>query len=1209
MDVVEKLRKERIERQKKRQAELKQYEQELTRRREQRKAEREMRNNTAKYSSSIMAEFTSKTIQDSLRLVEASKAREDMKIKELRAQQKASEQKREIDREELSRQKKQLRESFIRRRQRKLPPKPKRYIVQPAEFYGIDFSNESDNFAAAQQELKDELIELSRQREEELMMNPQKMNQIINAGDVILKGLAKMSRSQESDETKKLDDIISDGQNKLSGSDASIGDQLKDRHENLKDYFEAPLEPEEESAETEQVVASKLSQRKWFKEVKKTKVDYSDYFPSNIGMVDGIMVFRIEDMKPELIDIDIGQLCLGDCYIVLHTFVHDDGYVSSKIYQWVGEDASIDKKACSAIFSVALRDLLNLESEVQREDSYEESKEFKDTFHAYGFDFIREDAAFATSSGLYTVEETIYPLLVYKVFTKMGKIRTNNELVSVRTVLDFQLVEPKFSSFDPRYCFIVDNGLEVYQWNGKKATLSDKMKCRMFAKKIVEIERPPGKAKFFEVDQEEEDADFKAIFHEEFKNSDEYPLSVDINDQSSDLISENPCKPTEIALFVFDDRLVDYPDTSKLNLANFLYFPAPGYPHSQPSRTFLRTDCCAVLDTGNEIFYWIGKKSSNDLRNISQDILMNKIAKTEPERPSFISTAKLMEGVESEVFKARFFDWDASIIRQIDYTKEEDHDTKKPNDKLSQKVDIAALFTPPPSGKNTKDEEKFIENLFTRANELLQTLQAFRFDSKTKKFVKIPDWTHETLGREGGHFWSEDVYVFLCVYEKQVSEEEQEFDEDHPIINYECISYVWSGRHTRKPSIAMLTFTHEFKNKIMDLISQASGGDVELKTVYLEQEKEALALLAHLKRAYVVHAGKRPNQLPSLLPVSSSQEETSSNLIKFSRIRLYHIRLDNRYQVCRAVQVTPMVTSLSTRNAYLLQYLGCDGNEPSMPSNTFLWIGRGVSKIEETAAVTIAQKILNLRMDISGKTLDYLNQCYTKIKEKSEPDTFWKFLAPTYEKPSSFSPIPYGQGYFYSIPPPRLFVCSNEDGFFRILDNGCFFSIGDLKPGSLCFLDAGPGLGSPYQVWVWISQTASDVLIKLSKKALESYLEHLNDGRTLDMSDWDTNVHEESGPKKIALRKHGKLIKKKDVVHIQEGNEPADFRAFFLGWGDDFRIDRRTGIQSDVSSIKEEVYPLSKQKEPSNRFLEEQKERRRKKKLEKEKLKQNQNKQ
>lgn len=72
-----------------------------------------------------------------------------------------------------------------------------------------------------------------------------------------------------------------------------------------------------------------------------------------------------------------------------------------------------------------------------------------------------------------------------------------------------------------------------------------------------------------------------------------------------------------------------------------------------------------------------------------------------------------------------------------------------------------------------------------------------------------------------------------------------------------------------------------------------------------------------------------------------------------------------------------------------------------------------------------------------------------------------------------------------------------------------------------------------------------------------------------------------------------------NVVIVYQNKEPPTFRAFFLGWGDDYKINSEgmkiLGI-SDTSII-EKRNVVSKHAEPSSAYLREEAERKRLKKL------------
>ena len=57
---------------------------------------------------------------------------------------------------------------------------------------------------------------------------------------------------------------------------------------------------------------------------------------------------------------------LGDCYIILHSVIENHD-LSHQIYFWIGEESSLDKKACAAMHAVNLRNMLNAKTRTLRQ--------------------------------------------------------------------------------------------------------------------------------------------------------------------------------------------------------------------------------------------------------------------------------------------------------------------------------------------------------------------------------------------------------------------------------------------------------------------------------------------------------------------------------------------------------------------------------------------------------------------------------------------------------------------------------------------------------------------------------------------------------------------------------------------------------------------------------------------------------------------------
>lgn len=83
-----------------------------------------------------------------------------------------------------------------------------------------------------------------------------------------------------------------------------------------------------------------------------------------------------------------GRLCgrVFLTFVPLHwkTSLDDNGSLSWQIFYWIGQEATLDKKACSAIHAVNLRNCLGAEGRTIREEMGDESEEFSAVRHKHG---------------------------------------------------------------------------------------------------------------------------------------------------------------------------------------------------------------------------------------------------------------------------------------------------------------------------------------------------------------------------------------------------------------------------------------------------------------------------------------------------------------------------------------------------------------------------------------------------------------------------------------------------------------------------------------------------------------------------------------------------------------------------------------------------------------------------------------------------------
>ncbi|KAI8911842.1 hypothetical protein EDD86DRAFT_189095 [Gorgonomyces haynaldii] len=325
-------------------------------------------------------------------------------------------------------------------------------------------------------------------------------------------------------------------------------------------------------------------------------MEASPIFDTLIDTEQPMNILRIESLNPVPVDpFDFGKFCVADCYIILVKLEE------FQLYTWIGSDAEIDKKFCCAMFAVGLRNFLEAKCKIQRETEGDESLEFLSLFPVFEY----QDSSNAAESGLYVTQEKQYP-------TRLYKIKGKNEM-------QLELCNPHPSSLLEENVYLLDCGLELYQWNGGKSTLSHRSKCRIICARIIKGDRA-GKAVFVEMDQGQESEQF-------LEHLDGLPLDERVFDY-------------EVGLYKIDAQktLEEQRISEKL------------------SRELLDKGNCYIVDAGTELFFWMGKDSLPRDR-LDATLVLAKLIESK-ERPSWVALHRCAQDNEPEVFKLRFSDWE-----------------------------------------------------------------------------------------------------------------------------------------------------------------------------------------------------------------------------------------------------------------------------------------------------------------------------------------------------------------------------------------------------------------------------------------------------------------------------------------------------------------------------------------------------------------------
>lgn len=259
-----------------------------------------------------------------------------------------------------------------------------------------------------------------------------------------------------------------------------------------------------------------LRPRKWDEILERPPIDYSDLFDETTGQIQGLTIWEIVDFYPVLIDPNLyGKFYEGDCYIILNTQVDENLSLNWSIYYWIGSDSSIDKKACSAIHAVSLRNHLNARCRTVREEQGEESDEFVALFP----DVKKPLPGSRTESGLLQIQETQYAKRMYRLHEVAGRNRQ----------LHLETVELSSNSLDSRFVFLIYAGYKIFIWSGMKSKRTTRQKACFVGEKLNKEERK-NRAELIFCDQGDEPPELLDLLELNDKLPKEPFKTIDLSD-------------------------------------------------------------------------------------------------------------------------------------------------------------------------------------------------------------------------------------------------------------------------------------------------------------------------------------------------------------------------------------------------------------------------------------------------------------------------------------------------------------------------------------------------------------------------------------------------------------------------------------------------------------------------------------------------------
>jgi len=327
------------------------------------------------------------------------------------------------------------------------------------------------------------------------------------------------------------------------------------------------------------------------------------------GKKPGLKIWRIENFKvvpwPEE---SYGKFYSGDSYIVLNTWTEPEtNSLNHDIHFWLGKDTSQDEAGTAAYKTVELDNYLGTSPVEHREIQGCESQ----LFISYFDNFIINHGG--VDSGFNIVKPVEYESQLYHI-KAIGKTLT---CISVPM---------STSSLNTGDVFVLDQGLNIYQWNGSKAAGIEKHKAMEFISALKSERGGKPEVKVF--DQDDRDA---SPFWNALGGKDT------IRDEPSQNRFEN----------------IDSGDKVLLRLSNAsgsMVFKEEA--KNDISYSMLDTNDIFIIDACSEVFIWIGKKSNVTEKANAFKYAMDYVKKVG--KPSYTPITRVVEGNENNNFKSFF---------------------------------------------------------------------------------------------------------------------------------------------------------------------------------------------------------------------------------------------------------------------------------------------------------------------------------------------------------------------------------------------------------------------------------------------------------------------------------------------------------------------------------------------------------------------------
>jgi len=329
------------------------------------------------------------------------------------------------------------------------------------------------------------------------------------------------------------------------------------------------------------------------------------------GKKPGMQIWRIEKFKVKASQTPPGVFYSDDSYICLNTYKEpDSGKLLYDIHFWLGETTSQDEAGTAAYKTVELDDFLGQVPVQHREVQGCESKLFLSYFAEKGGIRLLEGGI---ASGFNKVKPEEYrPRLLHLKGRKNIRVRE---------------VPIELESLNEGDVFILDAGLNLYQWQGRKAGKGEKARAGQLCRALDDERK--GKPEIEVFMQGDKDAD---DFWKFFGTSGVPEIQPECGDD------EEWEKKSDKCLCQLSDASGELTFT-EISKGTIKY-------------SDLDSNDVFIVDVGAEVYAWIGKGASDDEKKKAMHFAQEYLKKYD--RPAFLPVTRILEGMDNKSFRSSF---------------------------------------------------------------------------------------------------------------------------------------------------------------------------------------------------------------------------------------------------------------------------------------------------------------------------------------------------------------------------------------------------------------------------------------------------------------------------------------------------------------------------------------------------------------------------